>query len=87
MPILSPLCPDPDPQEPPTVLLWVLVFLAQHYDMLHKTTTALEYIDKAIDHTPTHIELYMIKSKILKVNTPTSLSVAIGYPAKLFLGQ
>ncbi len=58
---------DPDPKEPPTVLLWVLVFLAQHYDILNNSVLALEYINRAIDHTPTHIELYMIKSKILKV--------------------
>ena len=68
MPVLSLL--DADPEEPPTVLLWVLVFLAQHYDLLNQTVTALEYINRAIDHTPTHIELYMIKSKILKVNNP-----------------
>ncbi|KAG5438467.1 hypothetical protein PCANB_002570 [Pneumocystis canis] len=50
----------------PTVLLWVLYFLAQHYDYLRKTEKALMYIDKAIEHTPTLAELYMTKARIYK---------------------
>ena len=58
---------DPDPEEPPTALLWVWFFLSQHYDMIGDSKLSLEYINKAIDHTPTHIELYMMKSTIYKV--------------------
>ncbi|KAG5519500.1 hypothetical protein PMAC_002128 [Pneumocystis sp. 'macacae'] len=50
----------------PTVLLWVLYFLAQHYDYLRETEKALMYIDKAIEHTPTLAELYMTKARIYK---------------------
>lgn len=56
-----------DKKESPTVLLWTRCFLAQHYDFLGNTRTALEYIDKALEHTPTLIEAYMIKARIYKV--------------------
>ncbi|GAB5591523.1 hypothetical protein Unana1_06423 [Umbelopsis nana] len=52
--------------EPPTAYLWTLYFLAQHYDKLRKTELALKTIDKAIEHTPTLVELYMTKGRILK---------------------
>jgi N-alpha-acetyltransferase 15/16, NatA auxiliary subunit len=53
-------------KEAPTTLLWVFYYLAQHYDYIGDTETALLYINKAIDYTPTLVELYMIKAKIYK---------------------
>lgn len=53
-------------KEAPTTLLWVFYYLAQHYDYLYDIEKALEYINKAIDYTPTLVELYMIKGKICK---------------------
>lgn len=52
--------------EPPTTLLWVFYYLAQHFDHLNQTDKALEFINKAIDYTPTLVELYMVKGKIHK---------------------
>ncbi|KAI7830391.1 NMDA receptor-regulated protein 1-domain-containing protein [Gamsiella multidivaricata] len=52
--------------EPPTALLWTLYFLAQHFDLQHNTDQALAYINRAIEHTPTLVELYMTKGRILK---------------------
>lgn len=52
--------------EPPTALLWTLYFLAQHYDYKRESDTALGYINRAIEHTPTLVELYMTKGRILK---------------------
>lgn len=48
-------------------MLWVQYFLAQHYDIIDQQTLALEYINAAIDSTPTLIELFLIKAKIYKV--------------------
>ena len=55
-------------KEPPTTLLWVYYYLAQHYDYLGDTTTALQYVDTAIQHTPLLIELYVLKAKLYKVS-------------------
>ncbi|KAF9088025.1 N-alpha-acetyltransferase 16, NatA auxiliary subunit [Mortierella sp. GBA35] len=52
--------------EPPTALLWTLYFVAQHYDFKRQTEEALAYINRAIEHTPTLVELYMTKGRILK---------------------
>lgn len=41
--------------------------MAQHYDYLKETTTALKYIETAINHTPTLIELFIVKGQIFKV--------------------
>lgn len=49
-----------------TCVLWVYFYLAQHYDYLGQYDTALEYVRKAIDHTPTLIELLTLKGKIYK---------------------
>ncbi|XP_018600785.1 N-alpha-acetyltransferase 16, NatA auxiliary subunit-like [Scleropages formosus] len=57
---------DGGEKEPPTTLLWVQYFLAQHFDKLDKKDVALEYIDSAIESTPTLIELYYVKAKIYK---------------------
>ncbi|KAF8940408.1 N-alpha-acetyltransferase 16, NatA auxiliary subunit [Haplosporangium gracile] len=52
--------------EPPTAVLWTLYFLAQHFDFKRETEQALGYINRAIEHTPTLVELYMAKGRILK---------------------
>lgn len=56
------------PKEPASALLWVYYYLAQHYDYLNHTEKALSYIDAAIEHTPTLIELFVVKGRIYKVN-------------------
>uniref|UniRef100_A0A6M2DS14 Putative acetyltransferase n=1 Tax=Xenopsylla cheopis TaxID=163159 RepID=A0A6M2DS14_XENCH len=57
---------DNQGQAPASALLWTYYFLAQHYDHLKDTAKALEYIDAAIEHTPTLIELFVTKGKIFK---------------------
>ncbi|KAG1473785.1 hypothetical protein G6F56_000751 [Rhizopus delemar] len=53
-------------KEPPTALLWCWYYLAKHYDHHGQFENALEVINKAIAHTPTVVELYMTKGRILK---------------------
>ncbi|KAG1141209.1 hypothetical protein G6F37_003358 [Rhizopus arrhizus] len=53
-------------KEPPTALLWCWYYLAKHYDYHQQFEKALEVINKAIMHTPTVVELYMTKGRILK---------------------
>ncbi|KAK5610106.1 N-alpha-acetyltransferase 15, NatA auxiliary subunit, partial [Crenichthys baileyi] len=57
---------DDGKEEPPTTLLWVQYFLAQHFDFIGQPCLALEYINTAIDSTPTLIELFLVKAKIQK---------------------
>ncbi|CAG8665248.1 17380_t:CDS:10, partial [Dentiscutata erythropus] len=57
---------DDDVKEPPTAYLWTFYLLSQHYDNKRDTTKALTLIDEAIEHTPTLVELYMTKGRILK---------------------
>ncbi|KAI9324644.1 NMDA receptor-regulated protein 1-domain-containing protein [Zopfochytrium polystomum] len=72
--------------EPPSALLWVLYFLAQHYDFCGNQAKALTYIDEAIAHTPTLVELQMIKAKILKhVGDPQSAMECMDAARKLDL--
>ncbi|KAL3631842.1 N-alpha-acetyltransferase 16, NatA auxiliary subunit [Castilleja foliolosa] len=53
-------------KEPPSTLMWALFYLAQHYDRRGHYDVALRKIDEAIEHTPTVIDLYSVKSRILK---------------------
>lgn len=52
--------------EDTTCILWVNYFLAQHYDFLGDYEAALSFVNEALDHTPTLIELYVVKAKIYK---------------------
>lgn len=52
--------------EPASALLWTYYYLAQHYDYQHNTPKALEFVNLAIDHTPTLIELFVCKGKVYK---------------------
>eukprot|EP01119_Soliformovum_irregulare_P010873 TRINITY_DN2677_c0_g1_i1.p1 TRINITY_DN2677_c0_g1~~TRINITY_DN2677_c0_g1_i1.p1 ORF type:complete len:847 (+),score=205.53 TRINITY_DN2677_c0_g1_i1:42-2582(+) len=61
----SQFAPNAD-TESPAVYMWTLFCLAQHYDSQGDTSRALETIDRAIAHTPTVIDLYLIKGKIYK---------------------
>ena len=53
-------------EEPVTALLWVLYYMGQHYDHKKDYSRALALVEEAIEHTPTLIELFMLKGKIYK---------------------
>ncbi|KAL5035235.1 hypothetical protein, variant [Batrachochytrium dendrobatidis JEL423] len=53
-------------KESPTAFLWVVYFLAQFQDRKRNIMRALEFIDEAIAHSPTVVELYMTKARIFK---------------------
>lgn len=50
----------------PTRILWVIYYLAQHYDYLGNYRKALSLLDEAFEHTPTLIEFYVLQGRILK---------------------
>ena len=52
----------------PPVFIWVYYFASQHYDILGESEKALLYINKAIKSTPSVVEFFTVKSKILKHN-------------------
>ena len=57
---------DTDDLEPPTTLLWSLYYMAQHQDWKGRYPEAIDNINKAIEHSPTLVESYMVKAKIYK---------------------
>lgn len=50
----------------PSAVVWTLHFLAQHYTFVGELEKALDYVNKAIEHTPTLVEPIMAKARILK---------------------
>ena len=68
-PLSSPLgeASEEGAAEDPSVEFWVLSFLSEHYIHLNQLETALELVDRALEHTPTVPEIYVIKAKIQKV--------------------
>lgn len=54
-------------KQPASAILWVYYYMAQHYDYLQDTVEAFKYIETAINHTPTLIELFIVKGQIYKV--------------------
>jgi peptide alpha-N-acetyltransferase len=62
----STLSGSPSEEQDPTVYLWLLYFTAQHYYQLRDFERALRYLEQAIAHTPTVVDLYVLKAKIFK---------------------
>ena len=52
--------------EMPTTIMWLRMLMAQHLDKLGDGHGAIEQIDLAIAHTPTLLDLYMVKARIYK---------------------
>lgn len=52
--------------EKPSVFIWTCYYLSQHYLFMKDFNKAQEFIDKAIEHTPTVVEFYILKGRILK---------------------
>eukprot|EP00408_Alexandrium_pacificum_P024801 CAMPEP_0171194244 /NCGR_PEP_ID=MMETSP0790-20130122/20791_1 /TAXON_ID=2925 /ORGANISM="Alexandrium catenella, Strain OF101" /LENGTH=919 /DNA_ID=CAMNT_0011659439 /DNA_START=85 /DNA_END=2841 /DNA_ORIENTATION=+ len=57
---------DPGKEEPPTSLLFTLMITAYHFDFVGDTKRALQYADRAMEHTPTLLELYTCKARIYR---------------------
>lgn len=54
------------PSLAPTVVVWTKFFLTQHYLYLGDFEKANKFADEAISHSPTLVELYMLKARVLK---------------------
>ncbi|SCU78894.1 LANO_0A04390g1_1 [Lachancea nothofagi CBS 11611] len=50
----------------PLTYVWTCYYLCQHYLYSKDLTKARDYIDSAIAHTPTLVELYILKARVLK---------------------
>lgn len=71
--------------EPPTTLLWTLYFLSLHYahpKSKRELAKSFQYIDEAINHTPTLVELYLTKARLLKYKGDLSGAVDVVMAAR-----
>ena len=68
-----------NPKEAPSCLVWTYYYLSQHFDFKRDIERALYYIDKALEHTPTLIELFVFKAKIFKVSIFNPHTTGGGY--------
>lgn len=50
----------------PSIYIWTCYYLSQHYLFMKDFTKAQEFIAKAMTHTPTVVEFYILKGRILK---------------------
>jgi hypothetical protein len=71
----------------PTMYLWTLYFLAQHFSHINRHSHALSLLSTAIAHTPTLPELHTLRGRVLKrLGDPHGASVAVD-EARLLDGQ
>jgi len=63
----SVLEPSDEEEQDPTVWVWLLYFLANHYLFTRQADEALSVINEAISHTPTLLDLYTMKGKIMQL--------------------
>lgn len=52
--------------ESPSAIVWTLYFAGHHHDHLGNVTAALAATDEAIAHTPTNVDLFVLKARIFK---------------------
>jgi len=57
---------EDEEEQDPTAQLWLYYYLANHHFYTGEYKKAFEFIDKAIEHSPTVVELYTLKGKIYK---------------------
>ena len=75
-------------EEEPQAKLWLLYLLAELEDFEHHTEAALSYIEKALEHTPTCYDLYILKAKVLKhAGALKEAAEAIGFASSLDRGD
>jgi N-alpha-acetyltransferase 15/16, NatA auxiliary subunit len=64
--------------EPPTTLLWTLYFLSLHYvhpKSQRDVPRSMQFVEEAIQHTPTLVELHLTKARLLKYQNDLSGAV------------
>ena len=54
-------------EQDPTVQVWLYYYIGNHFLFLRDPGQALEFVNKAIEHTPTLLDLYTLKGKIMQV--------------------
>ncbi|CAD5224963.1 unnamed protein product [Bursaphelenchus okinawaensis] len=64
---------SPHPELPITIV-WVWYYLAQQVSLQKRYPEALGYIEEAISHTPTLVDLYVLQAKVLKKNGEVQLA-------------
>lgn len=57
-----------DPYKDPIGYVWTCYYLAQHYLYLKDFSKAQSFIDKALESTPTLVEFYILKGRVLKAS-------------------
>mmetsp|Transcript_72056 Transcript_72056/g.166940 ORF Transcript_72056/g.166940 Transcript_72056/m.166940 type:complete len:934 (-) Transcript_72056:402-3203(-) len=58
-------CDEAD-EEPPTSKLFTWMIAAYHFDFVGDTEQALKFADRAMQHTPTLVEIYTCKARIYR---------------------
>lgn len=56
---------DAPRSQEPTTLFWVYYFMALHQSQLGEHAKALEFTEKAITHSPTVMDIYLVKALVL----------------------
>lgn len=60
------LSKDDQEEQDPTVQFWLYYYISHHYMMLGNYEESLNFLNKAIAHTPTVVDLYTLKAKIIQ---------------------
>ena len=58
-------------QHPPSVLLWTWYLRANLHEQVAEYANGISLIDKCIDHTPTAVDFYELKSRLLELGGDT----------------
>ena len=63
---LSKFAPDDETEEPPSTLLWAWYLRAGLYEVVDEFLEGIRLMDKCIEHTPTVVDIYELKARLLK---------------------
>jgi tetratricopeptide (TPR) repeat protein len=62
----SKFSPDDDKDEPPSTILWALYLRAGLHELAGEYSEGIALLDKCIEHTPTAVDVYELKARLLK---------------------
>jgi peptide alpha-N-acetyltransferase len=71
------LLPDDEHEEPPSTKLWTWYLRAGLHELAAEYAEGIVLLDKAIEHTPTAVDMYELKAKLLKLSGDINAAVEV----------
>ena len=71
------LLPDDEVEEPPSTELWTMYLRAGLHELVAEYSEGIALLDKCLEHTPTAVDVYELKARLLKASGDMKSAVEV----------